>query len=385
MRVSCEILTALIQTGRQSTARPSLDEVEIFQDWLNNPETWDRRDGSRTRRDLIARYLLVNAVLDQGPDTEGVRELLTRVTNDLYHQEIRFLHEPAGFFNKLGVAIQRIDSVHEAIRKVRAAEWAQRNQSTPGRYNLFMEGAKQTLCYAVFRWGVPLALPLILDSEVPEDTRPAALLNHLREYKSAEEMSRQLKDHPRYGLGKAIGDKAAHLYAKWLIHSFPVLRDESDPAWGPFSFEVPFDSNAGRVLWRTGFFLEWADEKDYEQWNVIQRGKGKGGKHYIRVTNIRERASQRAQEVSTLRISYREVVKAHLQIGSPHKVQIQRIPLALLYMDRIGTPGELDDGLMYVGTQFCFNHDQPRCQHCPINEVCRGYQENRSLITDYRT
>lgn len=385
MEHSLEILQTIVQVGRDHRIRPPLNEVEIFQDWWDNPETWDRRDGSRTRRELVARYLLLNAVLDQGPDTEGVRDLLTNVTNDLYRQEVRYLHEPAGFFSKLGIAIQRIDSVHEAIKRVRAAEWARRNQSTPSRYNLFMDGIKQTLCYAIFRWGVPLALPLILDDETPEDTRPAALLNYLRRYKSAEEMSQQLKDHPQYGLGKAIGDKAAHLYAKWLVYSFPILWDESVPRWGSFSFEIPFDSNAGRVLWRTGFFLEWADEKDYEQWNVIQRGKGKGGKHYIRVTNIREKVSHQAQSMRELWVSYRDVVVNHLGMGLPQKIQIQRIPLALLYMSQIGTPGELDDGLMYIGTQFCFNHDRPHCQDCPISEVCQGYQEEQSLITEYRT
>ncbi|MBC7227389.1 MAG: hypothetical protein H5T61_09155 [Thermoflexales bacterium] len=382
---SLEILKAIVQAGREHQAGPPLSEVEIFQDWSDRPETWDRRDGSCTRRELLARYLLVNAVLDQGPDTEGVRLLLTRVTNELYRREIRFLHEPHRFFQELGIAIQQIDSVHDAIKHLRAEEWARRNQSQPSKYSLFMENAAQVLGYAVFRWGVPLALPLILVSEASEEERPQALLNYLRTYPSAERMSEQLKSHRRYGLGKAIGDKAAHLYAKWLIHSYPILRDDHNPGWGAFSFEVPFDSNAGRVLWRTGFFLEWADYQDYESWSVVQTGKGKGGTHYIRVTNIREKASQRAQDIPQLWQAYRDIVTHHLRMGRPQKVQIQRIPLALLYMSEIGTPGELDDGLMYIGTQFCFNHDRPECEECPAQNVCRGYQEERSLITWYRT
>lgn len=385
MQHSLEILKAIVQTGREHPARPPLDEVEIFQDWSEHPETWDRRDGSCTRRELLARYLLVNAVLDQGPDTEGVRLLLTQVTNDLYRREIRFLHEPQRFFQELGVAIQQIDSVHEAIKCLRAEEWARRNQSQASKYSLFMENAAQVLGYAVFRWGVPLALPLILVSEASDEERPQALLKYLHRYPSAEKMSVQLKSHRRYGLGKAIGDKAAHLYAKWLVHSFPILRDDHTPGWGAFSFEVPFDSNAGRVLWRTGFFLEWATHKDYEGWDVIQIGKGKGGTHYIRVTNIREKASQQAHNIPELWKAYRDVVTHHLQMGRPQKVQIQRIPLALLYMSGTGNPGELDDGLMHIGTQFCLNHDQPECQKCPIRDVCLGYKQERSLITEYRT
>ncbi len=42
----------------------------------------------------MTRYLLVNAVLDQGPDMMGVRELLKRVTTGLYRREIRIFHHP---------------------------------------------------------------------------------------------------------------------------------------------------------------------------------------------------------------------------------------------------------------------------------------------------
>lgn len=71
------------------------------------------------------------------------------------------------------------------------------------------------LGYAISRWGTSLAVPLLLikDSREESDTS-SALLNYLQEWPSAEIMSRKLKDHERYSLGKAIGDKAAHLFAK---------------------------------------------------------------------------------------------------------------------------------------------------------------------------
>lgn len=118
---------------------------------------------------------------------------------------------------------------------------------------------------------------------------------------------------------------------------------------------------------------------------MIQTGKGKGGTPYIRVTNIRGKASQRAPNIPELWEAYRDVVTHHLQMGRPQRVQIQRIPLALLYMSGMGTPGELDDGLMYIGTHFCFNHDHPECPECPVKDACRGYREEISLITNYRT
>lgn len=44
-----------------------------------------------------------------------------------------------------------------------------------------------------------------------------------------------------------------------------------------------------------------------------------------------------------------------------------------------------DDGLIAIGTQFCYNHDGPRCGECPIRQHCQGHQEDRHLITEYRT
>lgn len=112
------------------------------------------------------------------------------------------------------------------------------------------------------------------------------LVDYIERWESAEIMSQQIKDNERYGLGKAIGDKAAHLFAKMYIHTFGIAK-KKDNSYGPLSYELPFDSNAGRVLFRTGFLLNCAKLSDYKKWEVIQEGKGKGGEHYIRVTNIR--------------------------------------------------------------------------------------------------
>jgi len=40
-----------------------------------------------------------------------------------------------------------------------------------------------------------------------------------------------MKDDERYGLGKAIGDKAAHLFAKWYVHCFELAKRKDD-TWG---------------------------------------------------------------------------------------------------------------------------------------------------------
>lgn len=49
------------------------------------------------------------------------------------------------------------------------------------------------------------------------------------------------------------------------------------------------------------------------------------------------------------------------------------------------TVGDFDDGLMYIGTKYCYNHDEPKCEDCPLNDVCQGYNKDNTLIKNYRT
>lgn len=72
----------------------------------------------------------------------------------------------------------------------------------------------------------------------------------------------------------------------------------------------------------------------------------------------------------------------------PRKVEIQRIQHAFLLADFPHTGlgvADFDEGLVFVGTRYCFNHDEPLCEQCPLNNLCEGYQSNRGLITRYRT
>lgn len=259
------LISKIARTGKKNPSSPNLDEIELFKNFFLPDGQLDRNGldnldaNSITRREILTRFLLLSAVIDQGPDIIGVRQFLSQVTNDLYHSNVRFLDMPLIFFQEMGIAIDRILERHTSIKAVRAEDWARDNLSKPTRYNLFMDNSTQALNYAVFRWGVPLVLPYLLEKDQPNNKSRSPLLDYLESYPSAEIMTVYLKSHKRYGLGKAIGDKACHLFAKWIISVFGLTR-KNEFTWGPYSFEVPFDSNAGRVLWRTGYFLEWASE-----------------------------------------------------------------------------------------------------------------------------
>ena len=90
----------------------------------------DEYDGKFIRREILTRYLLVNVVLDQGPDMIGVRELLKNVTTSLYRREIRIFHRPISSENWT-FRLMEILSKHESIKEIRAEDWAKENKSSP--------------------------------------------------------------------------------------------------------------------------------------------------------------------------------------------------------------------------------------------------------------
>jgi len=347
----------------------------------------DKNDGLWTRREILTRYLLISAVLDQGPDLEGVRLLLKNVVNSLYENEIRIFQKPLDFFKELGISIDAILEKHDGVKNIRAKDWAEDNKSNPNRYNLFTDRNNQVLGYAIYRWGVPLCVPYLLEKDLQKQKRETyePLIDYIESFSSAEYMSQQIKDNKRYGLGKAIGDKAGHLFAKLYIHTFKLAK-RKDISFGLLSYELPFDSNVGRVLFRTGFLLNCAGLKEYEDWDVIQKGKAKDGKDYIRVTNIRGKKSYELSKSKYFMESSKSICIDYLKVRQrkPSKIEIQQIPNVLLFKTDYGI-GDLDDGLIYIGTNYCFNHDKPNCNECPINKLCLGCISEINLIKDYRT
>jgi len=388
---SKDLLLEISKIGRRNAAVPLLHALFPFKHYFDNNgklkiKELNEIDGLWTRREILSRYLLVSAVLDQGPDLEGVRILLKEVVNSLYKKEIRIFHKPLDFFKELGISIDEILEKHASIKKIRADDWAKENKSNPNKYNLFTDRTNQVLGYAVYRWGVPLCVPYLLEKDSQKNKKESTepLVEYIESWDSAEIMSQQIKDNERYGLGKAIGDKAGHLFAKLYIHTFEIAKREDIP-FGPLSYELPFDSNAGRVLFRTGFLLNCAELSDYEKWEVIQKGRGKGGEDYIRVTNIRGKKSNVLSTSKEMMDAYETICIKYLKVRKrrPSTIEIQQVPNTLLLGTEYGI-GDLDDGLIYIGTNYCYNHDKPKCKECPIRNFCLGYNKE-SLILRYRT
>lgn len=164
------LLLEISKIGRQNVTVPSLQNLFPFEHYFNSEgelkkDELDKIDGLWTRREILTRYLLLSAVLDQGPDLEGVRQLLKEVVNSLYKKEIRIFHKPLDFFKELSISIDEILDKHVSINKIRANIWAKENKSKPNKYNLFTDRTNQVLGYAVYRWGVPLCVPYLLEKD----------------------------------------------------------------------------------------------------------------------------------------------------------------------------------------------------------------------------
>lgn len=391
-----EITFKLAEIGKnESFDYPHLENVKPFRDYFDKNgnliyKDLDLLDHNLTHREVICRYLLLNAVLDQGPDVKGVRILIENVINELYKKKIPIIHRPISFFNNLNTVLEVISEQHSIVKELRSHQWAKYNESNPTKYNLFFAQSTRgivsntLLDYVIHRWGVPLSVPLCLENDPNFNFSKEPLVDLFESMDSSEKMSSSIKKHLKYGLGGAIGDKACHLFVKWYIHSLKLNKNKSN-SWSKCSFEVPLDSNAGRVLFRTGFLTSLADINFYENNGVINKNKGKDNTHYIRVTNIRGKKVQ-VDIDNKITDDYVKVVIDHLKINvrTPRKFQIQIVPNSILLNSNYGI-GDFDDGLMFIGTNFCLNNSNPKCTECPISKMCIGFIENRKLITDYRT
>ncbi|MCM8772276.1 MAG: hypothetical protein NC922_04270 [Candidatus Omnitrophica bacterium] len=396
-----EFTKKVCEIGSENPNLPPVYEVDIFKNYFTSDkilkvDELDEFDGKFKRREIFTRYLLLNVVLDQGPDIVGIRELLKNVVNQLYRNEIQILHSPIDFFREMGISIDEIVEKHQEIKNIRSQIWAKEVNSSPSKYNLFFTqsqrgivSTKQVLDFAVHRWGVPLCCFYLLEKDLEKQSKTSyqPFVDWIESFKSAEFMANQIKNDERYGLGSAIGDKACHLFTKFYVSIFK-LSSKKDNAWSDISYEIPFDSNVGRVLWRTGFFLCLVKEEDFKKYKVIQKEIGKKGKNYLRITNIRGKKINEDDMPDELKEKYNKIMKEYFKVKS-RKIEIQRIPNLLVYvLNEKGNQysiANFDDGLVNIGTNYCYNHENPKCENCPLNELCIGYKEKEDLIQNYTT
>lgn len=371
------ILEKAYRLGLQSGDTRTLEDLEPL-----NPKYSRFFSGGWAPEEIKARFLYINAVLDQGSDMIGTREFLRRVTNELYSMGIDFLHSPEKFLSNTYVVEQVVLRVHDQVRCARA-DWASEFLDNPETYNLllvFGERVTQVLSHIIVSWGLPLAIIQ------KASARHGSLLQMLDSYTTAERMIEAIKTDRDFGLGKAIGNKACHLLCKWLVDEQSLLPlDANRPGWTKNSYEVPIDSNVGRVLVMSGV-AGWYCGDQLERQEVIQPQND--GRFYIRATNLRNctvthtQPLESAHALSTVQRLFASRQIKRISLPRFLNVCIEEIANKLETEPRVAC---LDDGLLAIALNWCRNRDYRCNDGCPLKCECWAYNEFPDALGAYYT
>jgi hypothetical protein len=365
------LFVKLNEIGLKNQKRDDLSGILIFQPLFDASGKLDRaklgeidKEGE-VYSEMLTRYLFLMSVLDQGPDMEGVRIFLERIVNSLYSKGIKFLHCPSIFFKNLEDVFNVVNAEHKKIKEERGEMWAKTQNSKRAKsYNLFLENSKQISSYVMGRFGPPLSIIEILKEK---NTR---LLDHFKKRKSAEALSKYIKEDEFFGLGKAIGNKAAHLLIKWLIYTYGIL-DLDTKGWGQNSYELPLDSNAGRVLFMAGFFDYFLPGIDNPE-KFIGFKNEKGDNYYIYVTR-----AFRGKRAENLDMDETEKIREIMHKLFSSNIRTVQVQWLVNYISEVtgSSVGAIDDGLMKIGTTYCINRGNQVCNKCEISELCKSYDD----------
>jgi len=352
-----EIVKIIAETGKKNFGFHDVSKCDILKDISKKKKGLTGKE-----KELLINFLYLNAVMDQGRDPEGVKLLLIKVTNKAYNTGIKFLHDPNQFFKNPKFFTKTLKEEHEQVKRIRS-----RISGLGSRYNLFDTKINP---YTMHRWGtVMLCL-----KKIYEDGK--TLLSFILESGRADNIADYIRNDTNYGLGNAIGHKASRLLIKWAIHTFPII-EKPDLKWGSNSYEIPLDSNVGRVFMRSGLLFLFTNED--ELWNSrcwIEQSNGKVNLSAQRLNELRipENTPIENDLQKILRswgVRKRNIIKA-----------LNAFVLRLNTKDILATIGQLDDGFMHVGQNFCRN-DGPICIKCPLNKICLANNKEVLLKTQY--
>lgn len=258
---------SLIESCAKTPKNPVLWEIPvIFEIPGNQYETsWADVLGSEnalgvSNRELLLRWLLTRAIVDQGSDIHGVRLWHNGLVSRCYEVGIRFLHSPSDLISRYPEFIKIATEERDEVIASRAAVWASEGTSRryKNSYNVFnVDGqrsfSKHTHAFVAGRMLPGLFTSLLVDGGLTE------LIFGRANSETPREMARRIKDGDRdkaTGLGGCIGDKACDLFVKWAVGEFN-LGAGLDIPWEPADCPLPMDQRVGRVLMRCGFMDEF--------------------------------------------------------------------------------------------------------------------------------
>ena len=344
-----------------------------------------------TTREMYLRVLLVYAVSDQGADIPGVRLFMNHFIKECYSKGVRLFEARPMMGDPVMIRIA-FEGANIAFEK-RSETWAREGKRNASTYSVFtvdgIPGKPSANWYVNSRIAPALSIAHQVEGGLTE-----ILSNHSNPQfqKSWETVKKTIRQDVVHGLFQAIGDKAIHLYMKWVFGTFKLIpNDVSIPA---DELPIPMDQRIGKVLMRSGFMDEF-----YGMEESIRSGKflytHPGGpsatldsesprdeRTFLRVTNFRNYGEIKNERVlSLLKLQY-----PNTRIRSI-KPQTSLVCLLKMMPKKGQIPFEihdLDDAMMSVA-DYCHDRD-PDCKVCPISSKCQANNAvGKSYLKKYYT
>lgn len=376
-------------------ASPVIDEIPKYlgivdcrldnQAWSIEMDRVDEVSGT-SNRELLLRYLLTRAIVDQGSDIEGVEIWHSKLLEDCYSAGFRVLHEPSSFVQNYQEIIEFGAKARDHVVATRAKIWA--SQKEPGKrsvnsYTPFnvdgYRGSKQTHWFISGR----LFPALMLATSYPGGLLQLCFKNMVSE--TPLQMSRRIRNDKVYGLGYCIGDKACDLFCKWAIGTYRLTVGISS-AWMPADSPIPMDQRIGRLMIRTGFMDEFFGVSRMMSKsrfgflptdNQLRPAEGSSlipsGRWFLKVKDFRRNA--KVQKSLTSEWLEQEWRVSGATGKCPKFGPQEVVNILCKSMNReLGTEVtsvEIDDQFMRLGGNICTD-DNPKCQDCDLRELCQA-------------
>jgi hypothetical protein len=346
-----------------------------------------------SNREVMLRYVLSRAIVDQGSDIEGVEMWHSRLLERCYQNGMRILHNPSDFVDNFSEVLQMGVQIRDEVVLERAQIWADQKKSKTRKVNSYtpfnvdgQRGGKQAHWFMSARF-----FPAVLLANAHSGGLSGLLFGNMSK-ETPIEMSRRLRSDPVYGLGWCIGDKACDLFSKWAIGTFRLCAGlESE--WDPSDAPLPMDQRIGRLMIRFGFMDEFFgvsrmmekkkfgfNPDDNQMRPKLNSGEIPDGRWFLQVMEFRRGAKvEKGLSYDWLSKEW----KSQGGVGKIPKFGPQEVigVLCKSLSNHLGmpvTPVEIDDQLMGLGGTVCTD-DSPNCSACNLKLSCQANNDIKKV------
>lgn len=385
---------------KDQVSAPVLDAIPDFlliEDHRVDPLTWaielDRVDfeSGVSNREVLLRYLLSRAIVDQGSDIAGVEKWHSVLLGECYKSGFRILHAPDDFVNNYQRILEIASETRDNVVASRAAPWAAGGKNRKvGQYTPFNVDGQRGGIQA--HWFLSARLFPALLLSVAHAGGLVDLVFSKMSTESPIEMSRRLRQDRVIGLGYCIGDKACDLFTKWTLGSYRLTAGLLN-SWAPADSPIPMDQRIGRLMTRFGLMDEFfgvtrmmsSTRFGFTPDDAQPRPSALGssipvGRWFLRVMDFRRKAKV---EAAAPKLWLENEWRRFGGSGRPPKFGPQDVVTILCkslseYSGVDVTPVEIDDQLMRLGGSVC-KDDLPECNDCSLSSSCQANSPRGSI------